>query len=479
MINTSSPSSAETETGTDKAGAAGDTGGGGGDPAPTAWSGSSRAQEAWPISSPALPSHDHLAANDPKPPMPVSAFEKARARGRSIQDDQLPGSAPPTMRIIGQQPFAGGGYRNLPPTSSQVSHSHGSSWSRGRGDGYEEPSVTPAETGSVGSLVPGGGGGGGVNGYGGSAGVTAGRGRWGNPQQQQSPRPPLPCSTLGGPPRVQTAWRRDPTASATTSLPMRVGGGGVHVGYPARSPRGKRSPSPPRSAGRKKPEGYRSSTWDGAGRGRKSMTPGGGSGMTGGGGGARRWTPHSARGAGRGKIGSNNRTAGISRATVGEGTSDAGVRQQQHQQQQQQQHQHHHHQRQQQQQNQEETEINDIAARFYEQRRLQLQRLQQEQGRVEPGLSDWCRKRSRDTDEQGAAREGVKEEGHGELQPSAAHEAAGQLQWDNGRAAARAAGAATGGLDPRPSKRHQSGGAQKAPSTDGNLKVQYYIQFGF
>ncbi|CBJ32948.1 conserved unknown protein [Ectocarpus siliculosus] len=75
--------------------------------------------------------------------------------------------------------------------------------------------------------------------------------------------------------RVQSAWRRD-EATMTAPVPMRM-----------RSPL--RSPSPPRAAGRKKPNGYRTNTWETAGRGQSAFPigPSRGSGWS------KRWVPDS------------------------------------------------------------------------------------------------------------------------------------------------------------------------------------------
>ncbi|CAM9668692.1 unnamed protein product [Ectocarpus sp. 8 AP-2014] len=75
--------------------------------------------------------------------------------------------------------------------------------------------------------------------------------------------------------RVQSVWRRD-EATMTAPVPMRV-----------RSPL--RSPSPPRAAGRKKPNGYRTNTWETAGRG-QSASPIGPSRSSGW---SKRWVPDS------------------------------------------------------------------------------------------------------------------------------------------------------------------------------------------
>ncbi|CAB1101119.1 unnamed protein product [Ectocarpus sp. CCAP 1310/34] len=81
--------------------------------------------------------------------------------------------------------------------------------------------------------------------------------------------------TRGGVLRIQSARKRD-EATMTAPVPMRM-----------RSPL--RSPSPPRAAGRKKPDGYRANTWEKVGRGQctSPIGPSRGSGWS------KRWVPDS------------------------------------------------------------------------------------------------------------------------------------------------------------------------------------------
>eukprot|EP00752_Nemacystus_decipiens_P004653 g4244.t1 len=391
-----------------------------------------------------------LSANDGLIPPATSAPEDGRASGRRPHGNELPAGVA-AVKVIGQQPFSP--HNSAPSAPSTIDHNYGS-WDDGRDGLYGTPPLQSSESVARGGRVfPGGA----AQAYG-ESGAEACRGRGRDPAQLPLPRRPSSLSSpAAGPPRIQPTWRHDETRMATpASVSMRVSA--------AVSPRGRRSPSPTRSAGRRKPGGYRSTAGEGVGRGWKAMSAGGCGGGGGGGGGGsgvrggranRRWTPQIARSVVVGKDGSNG-GSGCGNGRDGAGRQPDAIFQQNH---------HHKNPNQQYQLPQQ------------HQQHQQHQRHHQ-QGETGQGNSGWSRKRSRivierDVDGKEEGEEDGEEEGEvavrEKLQPSSVQATTSQVAWKHSRAAMRAAAAVSTGHS-QPSKRHRLGGALQAPMP-GSLKI--------